>query len=683
MRLLEQIKNLVNEASVMNRQCVGGDEIVTKVDSTFENLDQQRTQGLEQLQQVQTVQTSALQRERQRLTAKYGEDHPRVQKINTRLTYNQGAQKDLTQEIKRSKISVSQFDPKTWKGHGLILDQNEIGVQGLTVSLSDANGNWIQALGYACTNEDGYFSIIYPKETDSGTTASTATKPNTTTPDATAPNVPDGQPLSLTVTNANRQQLHRERTARTFKIGQIEYWRIVLGEGDRPTCEPPPTDNQPAIAVQITAIDTPTQLTVNQPANFTATVNPDATLPIAADWDFGDGTTAKGLATTHSYTKPGDYSVTVTVSNPGGGDSRTTRVTVQEAPQTAVQVVNVDAPEQLLVNQVGRFSAKVNDDATPPVRSIWEFGDDSTGESLTATHAYTKPGTYTATITASNPGGKDSRTTKVTVREADPKPVQVLSIKAPDALTVNQSGDFGVKLNDDATPPVTCRWDFGDGDTTDTPKATHAYTKSGTYTVTCTVSNPGGSDTRTVQVRVQDPSVAVQIVNMEAPDPLTVNQAGNFSAKVNDDATPPITSEWNFDDGTTAKGLTADHAFTKSGFYSVTITASNPAGKDAQTKRVRVIEAPNPPQLGDIKANPANPTLQTPVRFTAEVQGDPPLTYQWDFGDNTPSSPDVTPSPHVYARPGNYTVMLKVSNAAGSDGRSLQVIVTARPRRRV
>lgn len=562
----------------MNRQCVGRDEIVTKVDSTFENLDQQRTQGLGQLQQVQTVQTTALQREQQRLTAKYGEAHPRVQKIDTRLTYNQGAQKDLTQEIKRSKISVPQFDPKTWKGHGLILDQNEVGIQGLTVSLSDANATWIQALGYACTNEEGYFSIIYPKETDSG---------------ATAPNVPDGQPLFLTVTNADRQQLHRERTARTFKIGQIEYWRIVLGEGDRPTCEPPPPDDKPAIAVQITAIDTPEQLTVNKPGNFNATVNPDATLPIAADWDFGDGTTAKGLATTHSYTKPGGYSVTVTVSNSGGGDSRTTRVAVEEAPQKAVQVVSVDAPEQLLVNQVGRFSATVNDDATPPVQSVWKFGDDTTGESLTATHAYTKPGTYSATVTASNPDGKDSRTVSVIVRE---------------------------------------------------------------------------------------PSTAVRVVDTAVPQALTVNDAGDFSAKINEDATPPVKSVWEFGDGTTAEGLAVTHAYTKAGSYAVTFTAANSAGKDSRSAQLRVQDSAEPPQIGEIQATPPTLTIQSATRFTAEVKGNAPLAYQWDFGDNTSSSTQVNPS-HTYARPGTYTVTLKVSNAAGSDGRSLQVIVTARSRR--
>ena len=40
-------------------------------------------------------------------------------------------------------------------------------------------------------------------------------------------------------------------------------------------------------------------------------------------------------------------------------------------------------------------------------------------------------------------------------------------------------------------------WDFGDGSTTTMPNPSHTYTDPGTYTVSLTVSGPGGSDTET------------------------------------------------------------------------------------------------------------------------------------------------------------------------------------------
>ena len=40
-------------------------------------------------------------------------------------------------------------------------------------------------------------------------------------------------------------------------------------------------------------------------------------------------------------------------------------------------------------------------------------------------------------------------------------------------------------------------WNFGDGGTSTIQNPTHTYTAPGTYTVSVTVSGPGGSDTMT------------------------------------------------------------------------------------------------------------------------------------------------------------------------------------------
>lgn len=296
----------------MNNQCFGEDEIVAKIDATFTTLDQQRIQGLERLQKVQSVQNTALQREQQRLIAKYGENHPRVQKINTRLTYNQGLQNNLTQEINRSKINVSQFNPQTWKGEGLVLDKNGVGIKGLTVSFVDEKGNWIRPLGYACTDEKGYFSLVYPKEV--GTTS----------------RIEDDQPLFLIVTDQNHRQLHREATSRAFKIGRIEFWRIILGDDNDNSCEPPsPPDDKPAIIGKIQT--SPLEPTTQTRVTFKADVQGDN--PIKYQWSFGDGSTSTEVTPTHLYSQPKTYQVTLTVANSGGGgtDSRTIEVKVQDA----------------------------------------------------------------------------------------------------------------------------------------------------------------------------------------------------------------------------------------------------------------------------------------------------------------------------------------------------------------
>lgn len=83
--------------------------------------------------------------------------------------------------------------------------------------------------------------------------------------------------------------------------------------------------------------------------------------------------------------------------------------------------------------------------------------------------------------------------------------------------------------------------------------------------------------------------VPVSIQRAEAPESLSVDEDGIFAVTVNGDAaTLPIRPEWNFGDGTTARGLSARHRYDEPGTYDVTFTVSNPSGTDSTTMTVRV-----------------------------------------------------------------------------------------------
>ncbi len=166
----------------------------------------------------------------------------------------------------------------------------------------------------------------------------------------------------------------------------------------------------------------------------------------------------------------------------------------------------------------------------------------------------------------------------------------------------------------------------------------------------------------------------VEIYSVTGPTQLEVGQMGNFVADANvDDATPPVSYEWDFGDGATSPVRDGSHSFAQPGTYTVRFSARNRGSEDAGVHTVVVVPRPNPPEIVTITASPQNPDTQTEVAFTSNVVGDTPLTYSWTFGDGTTSSA-ANPT-HTFTMPGRYTVALNVTNRAGSDQQTLEVVV--------
>lgn len=167
----------------------------------------------------------------------------------------------------------------------------------------------------------------------------------------------------------------------------------------------------------------------------------------------------------------------------------------------------------------------------------------------------------------------------------------------------------------------------------------------------------------------------VEVFSVNCPAQLQVGETGSFSATINDDiASQPIENRWDFGDGSTGSGLSTSHSFAQSGTYTVTFTATNSGSTSSRTCSVRVIQ---PAEIVTITADRSNVSIcdtERTVNFSANVRGDAPLTYSWNFGDGSTGS-GATPS-HVYDTPGTYTVTLTLSNSAGSDTRTMTITVT-------
>lgn len=172
----------------------------------------------------------------------------------------------------------------------------------------------------------------------------------------------------------------------------------------------------------------------------------------------------------------------------------------------------------------------------------------------------------------------------------------------------------------------------------------------------------------------------VTVVPTPSPTPGTVVAA--FSANSTAGSAPLIVQftdtstgnpnewYWNFGDNTTSGVQNPTHTFTTPGFYTVRLTASTTDDSDTTTRTITVVGPPT----ANFSASTTSGIIPLEVQFTDHSTGTP-ASWSWDFGDGTNATAQ-NPS-HTYTTAGTYTVILTVSNAAGTDTATSTIRVSA------
>jgi PKD repeat protein len=121
----------------------------------------------------------------------------------------------------------------------------------------------------------------------------------------------------------------------------------------------------------------------------------------------------------------------------------------------------------------------------------WDFGDGFQSLEQHPSHTYSISGTYTVTLTVKGPGGEDTEVRNNYIT-ANLVPVSADFMAEPTEGPAPLKVIFTPELQGEITEQV---WDFGDGKTGSLPE--HLYEAVGQYTVSLTVTGPGGSATET------------------------------------------------------------------------------------------------------------------------------------------------------------------------------------------
>jgi len=404
------------------------------------------------------------------------------------------------------------------------------------------------------------------------------------------------------------------------------------------------------------------------------------------DWDFGDGSPVQTFIfpaspnTSHVYAVPGNYPVTLRVTNSVGcRNSITLVVTVTETP---IAGFNYEAACQ---NGETRFyNTSSNNNGGDVVSLHWDFGDPTSGTYNYSTeenpvHTYANPGYYTVSLVAVNFNGCSDTAVK-----------QIYINPAPVAEFGSSPGCVGLSTYFWADTTVidinaiaTYSWNFGDGSTGLGRNIQHTYASAGSYHVELTITDTAGcAGTVTHIINVTRPPVALFYANAN-------NCAGQAVSFIDLSYCPAgyITQWiWNFGDGATQtfsfpNSPNTTHTYAQAGSYLVTLTVTNNNG--CSNTFSRIVKAADTPLADFIYSGNCQ---SAPVHFTDITQtsgSQSVIGWLWNFGDPASGIYNVSlqqnPT-HTYATAGNYTVRMVIfTNSGCSDTAYKTITITPSP----
>lgn len=239
-------------------------------------------------------------------------------------------------------------------------------------------------------------------------------------------------------------------------------------------------------------------------------------------WDFGDGITDVIQNPVHKYAQPGNYMVTLFVTNENGcGEtSDPIKVHISRPPVASFSYSTPGCAGEEVTFTDNSTSAEGN-----ILSWQWDFGDGTPVETLTSknpfNHKYNTPGDYWVKLTVTNSNG--------CISNVAPLPVNVYPVPVVDFLLPDACEDDFAQFTDQSTiadateADFTYEWNFGDANATaGNPDISHDKNPkhkflAGNYQVTLKVASKYGcsftSASKSLTINGSKPKAAVFVQN--------------------------------------------------------------------------------------------------------------------------------------------------------------------------
>ena len=347
----------------------------------------------------------------------------------------------------------------------------------------------------------------------------------------------------------------------------------------------------------------PARLEALRQVNFTGYATDDQGDYLSYSWDFGDSSSGAGRNPRHTYATPGNYTVTMFVTDNQPGEGRP----VSYAKVLAVGPVN--SPPSLTVrpsylytwNVETWFTVNASDVDADPLRFTWDWGDGLLSVTSTpyATHVYSKKQGYTMTVYADDQSGVAGHNVSGSASMmygggAQVPPVIETFIVSPLIALVGQLITVSATATDYNGGPIRITFQF-----TGTPNeyavlnseplisgqpftamVTHSYAVPGTKSVSVYAVDDAGNNVTTISRSVNILSSTEVIVVAPLPPVTAVaGQILSFEADAYSPSYPELRYTWDFGDGSSlVVGNPVSHSYSIPGEYTYTVHVDDLSG---------------------------------------------------------------------------------------------------------
>lgn len=326
-----------------------------------------------------------------------------------------------------------------------------------------------------------------------------------------------------------------------------------------------------------------------------SSVSPSGTIE-KYSWNFGDSGKAVTRTATHIFKEPGEYEVTLTLTdskNKQGSAAKRFIVNSPKAPPLAGIKTTPEASNGVVTGQAPFsviFDASSSRDPNNNIIDYsWDFdGDSKTDDAnLLTSHTFSSPGTYNVSLVVSDATDLSSKSQIVVKVEPGALKAEVTAEPVAGVIPLTVAFDASGSSDPDGKI-VNYEWNFGDSGKPhlDTTKVSHQYTAVGTFTAKVTVIN-AENKRATSQVLINVRPVSLRAC-FEAS-----SETGNAPLEVEFNPTcstgTVIKYNWNFSNLGRSTDRKPLFTFQNPGEYTITLEVTDSENTvDSFTKKILV-----------------------------------------------------------------------------------------------